>query len=73
MAAMRWRAPMFNSPLHYCAKCKQYVELDQTKEQCAVMHGCDGRNCSLEDAFRPPVPTSAPASPSIDVKATGSK
>jgi hypothetical protein len=60
---------MFNSPLHYCTKCKQYVELDQTKEQCAASHGCDGRNCPLEGVFRPAVP----ASPPTDSKPAGRK
>jgi hypothetical protein len=45
---------MFNSPLHYCAKCKQYVELDQSKEECAAQHGCGGLDCPLVDAFNPP-------------------
>jgi len=60
---------MFNSPLHYCAKCTQYVELDQSKEQCAAMHACDGRNCPLDGVFRP-----APPAPSArDSKPVGSK
>ena len=45
---------MFNSPLHYCPKCKEYVELDQSKAQCAALHGCDGKDCPLEQIFRPP-------------------
>ena len=47
---------MFNSPLQYCAKCKQYVELDQTKEECAALHGCAGVDCPLLKMFRPPAP-----------------
>jgi len=47
---------MFNSPLQYCAKCKQYVELDQTKEECAAVHGCAGEDCPLLHMFRPPAP-----------------
>ena len=31
---------MFDSPLHYCASCKEYIELDQTAEECALKHGC---------------------------------
>ena len=45
---------MFNSPLQYCPKCKQYVELDQTKEECAALHGCAGVDCPLLKMFRPP-------------------
>jgi hypothetical protein len=48
--------PMFNSPLQYCAKCKQYVELDQTQEECAAVHGCAGEDCPLLKMFRPPAP-----------------
>ena len=47
---------MFNSPLHYCAKCKQYVELDQSKAECAAQHGCGGSDCPLVGVFRPPAP-----------------
>jgi hypothetical protein len=48
---------MFNSPLQYCAKCKQYVELDQSKEECAAQHDCDGQDCPMLKIFRPPAPT----------------
>ena len=48
---------MFNSPLQYCAKCKQYVELDQTKEECVALHECGGEDCPLLKMFRPPAPT----------------
>jgi hypothetical protein len=47
---------MFNSPLKYCAKCTQYVELDQTKEECVALHGCGGDDCPLLHLFRPPAP-----------------
>jgi len=46
---------MFNSPLNYCTKCKQYVELDQSKEECAAQHACGRSDCPLVNAFRPPV------------------
>jgi hypothetical protein len=45
--------PMFNSPLQYCAKCKQYVELDQSKDECAALHDCGGVDCPLLKMFRP--------------------
>jgi hypothetical protein len=47
---------MFNSPLHYCIKCKTYVELDQTKDECAALHACGGVDCPLQNMFRPPAP-----------------
>jgi hypothetical protein len=46
--------PMFNSPLQYCAKCKQYVELDQSKEECVALHDCGGVDCPLVKMFKPP-------------------
>ena len=48
---------MFNSPLQYCAKCKQYVELDQSKEECVALHDCGGVDCPLVKMFRPPAST----------------
>ncbi|HTS52921.1 MAG TPA: hypothetical protein VMH26_06580 [Burkholderiales bacterium] len=45
---------MFNSPLQYCPKCKQYVELDQTMKECAASHDCGGRDCPLVEVFSPP-------------------
>jgi hypothetical protein len=47
---------MFNSPLQYCTKCTQYVELDQTKEECVALHACGGVDCPLQKMFRPPAP-----------------
>jgi len=44
---------MFNSPLQYCSKCKQYVELDQTMIECTASHDCGGRDCPLAHVFRP--------------------
>jgi hypothetical protein len=49
---------MFNSPLQYCVKCTQYVELDQTEEECAALRECGGVNCPLLKMFRPPAPSS---------------
>jgi hypothetical protein len=37
------------------SKCKQYVELDQTKDECATLHACGG-DCPLLKVFRPPAP-----------------
>jgi hypothetical protein len=48
---------MFNSPLHFCKVCKQYVELDQSVEQCAREHGCRSEACPYASLFRPPAPT----------------
>ena len=47
---------MFNSPLQYCPLCKEYVELDQTIEECAAKHGCRGHSCPLAPQFNPPAP-----------------
>lgn len=48
---------MFNSPLHYCTLCKQYVALDQSVEECAREHGCKIESCSYPDLFSPPAST----------------
>jgi hypothetical protein len=48
---------MFNSPLQYCPGCKQYVELDQTRAECAEKHGCKDVECPLAKQFAPPAPT----------------
>ena len=64
---------MFNSPLQYCTRCKQYVELDQSKEECAAQHGCGGLDCPLVGAFRPPV-SGVEEKPQMSLKpVTGSK
>jgi hypothetical protein len=49
---------MFNSPLHYCALCKQYVELDQTAQECALRHGCKVDACPFIHLFKPATSTS---------------
>jgi hypothetical protein len=48
---------MFNSPLKYCAICKQYVALDQSTEECACKHGCRIEVCPYAHLFSPPAPT----------------
>ena len=45
---------MYDSPLQYCASCKQYIELDQTAEQCALQHGCKPDSCPYAHLFKPP-------------------
>jgi len=47
---------MFNSPLHYCKSCKQYVALDQPVEQCAREHDCQVESCQYAHLFSPPAP-----------------
>lgn len=47
---------MFNSPLHYCKVCKQYVSLDQSVEECAREHGCNAQSCPSADLFYAPAP-----------------
>ena len=49
---------MFNSPLHYCALCKQYVELDQMAKECALQHGCKVDACPCEKLLKPATSTS---------------
>ena len=38
-------------PLHFCPVRKQYVELDQTRPECAAEHGCALDKCCLPDRF----------------------
>ena len=50
---------MFYSPFDTCEICKQYVLLDQTKDDCAREHDCHIANCPLARFFaerRGPVP-----------------
>ena len=43
---------MFNSPLHYCSVCGQYVALDQSRRECAHEHGCPPEQpCPLAHLF----------------------
>ena len=48
---------MFNSPLHYCAFCKEYVELDQTLQECALQKGCKVDPCPFTHLFKPATST----------------
>jgi hypothetical protein len=48
---------MFNSPLHYCKACTQYVAIDQSVEECAHAHGCKLESCPHAQLFSPPVPS----------------
>ena len=42
---------MFYSPFDACHVCKQYVLLDQTRQQCAAEHECRVEKCPLEQFF----------------------
>jgi hypothetical protein len=43
---------VFDSPFEFCAVCRGYVLLDQTKRQCAREHRCAGvAKCPLERYF----------------------
>lgn len=42
---------MFDSPLHFCPVCRVYVDLDQTREECATRQHCGGQHCPLEPFF----------------------
>ncbi len=51
---------MFNSPLHFCPVCHQYVALDQSRRECAREHGClPQQPCPLAHLFSPPEPQAA--------------
>lgn len=53
---------MFNSPLHFCPVCHQYVALDQSQHECAHEHGClSTQPCPLAHLFSPPEPQAASA------------
>lgn len=38
---------MFDSPLDWCSRCKEWVALDQTVEECARQHCCTDRECPM--------------------------
>lgn len=40
----------FDSPLERCPVCKEYVLLDQTRQECAREHHCEQR-CPLKPYF----------------------
>lgn len=43
---------MFDSPLEYCPRCREYVALDQTQRKCAARHQCGTEEpCPLERYF----------------------
>jgi hypothetical protein len=42
---------MYNSPIHLCPACKQYVALDQSRQQCAREHLCTVDPCPLAHLF----------------------
>ena len=48
---------MFNSPMDYCPRCRQYVALDQAPLECAAQYHCGGVPCPLERYFAPPAAT----------------
>lgn len=48
-------------PLHFCPVRKQYIELDQTRLECATEHGCALDKCPVPDRFFA-VPESHPVS-----------
>ena len=54
---------MFNSPLHYCPVCRQFVALDQSRRECAREHGClPQQPCPLAHLLSVPNPgISAPS------------
>jgi hypothetical protein len=46
---------VFNSPMHHCILCKQYVALDQSVDECAREHACRIENCPISHLFNPPM------------------
>ena len=52
---------MFNSPLHYCPMCRQYVALDQSQRECAHEHACSPQQpCPLAHLFSVHDPEAVP-------------
>ena len=52
---------MFNSPLHYCPLCRQYVALDQSQSECAREHDCSPEQpCPLAHLFSVRAPGDTP-------------
>jgi len=62
---------MFDSPIEFCPKCRHYVALDQTLEECARAGACQVALCPLEPLFcapaaaRSPQPAEAPGSSEV--------
>ena len=42
---------MFDSPLEYCPRCRDYVALDMPQRACAAEHGCGNEPCPLDRYF----------------------
>lgn len=42
---------MVQPHIEYCYVCRQYVRLDQTREECAKEQNCDSKQCPLEKYF----------------------
>jgi len=42
---------MFDSPLEFCPRCRQYVALDSMPTNCAARSQCGGESCPLEPYF----------------------
>jgi len=42
---------VYNSPMHLCPVCKQYVALDQSAKECAAEHVCTADPCPLAHLF----------------------
>jgi hypothetical protein len=45
---------MFDSPLHYCAICRQYLALDQLAADCARAQDCKVHVCPYADLLATP-------------------
>lgn len=38
---------MFDSPLEWCSRCKDWIALDQTVEECTKQHRCRDGECPM--------------------------
>jgi hypothetical protein len=45
---------MFDSPLHYCPHCKDYVALDEGLDECMRLHHCARDTCPIAHLFVEP-------------------
>jgi hypothetical protein len=50
---------MYDSPLHFCPVCRQYVALDQSQSECAREQNCLSP-CPLTNFFSVPNPVAQP-------------